>query len=55
VLLRLTRRANQAHIDIVVEITEPAPQKAAAGFSFCLQQCMPNRFQSAQLILLHFN
>jgi hypothetical protein len=53
-LWRLTRRANQAHIDIVAGIIEPAPRERQRVFFF-LRQCMQNRFQSAQLILLHFN
>jgi hypothetical protein len=34
VLLRLTRRANQAHIDIVTEIIEPAPRDRQRVFHF---------------------
>jgi hypothetical protein len=34
VLLRLTRRADQAHIDIVTEIIEPAPRDRQRVFHF---------------------
>jgi len=33
-LSRLTRRANQAHIDIVAKIIEPAPQDRQRVFIF---------------------
>jgi hypothetical protein len=53
-LLRLTRRANQAHIHIVAEIIKPAPQERQRVFSFYPAMCA-KLVQSDQLIFLHFN
>jgi hypothetical protein len=51
---RLTRRANQAHIHIVAEIIEPAPQERQRALLFSAA-IFAKSVQSSELILLHFN
>jgi hypothetical protein len=47
----LTRRANQAHIGMIADIVEPAPE-TAAGFS--VSNCRPGRFQFVETVSSNF-
>jgi hypothetical protein len=50
---RLTRRANQGHIDIIAEIVTPAPGNRQRFFLFTPDDWL-KKFQSVKAVALHF-
>jgi len=52
--LRLTRRANQGHIDIIANIVKPAPGNRQRVFRFPPDD-RPRQFQFVEAVSLHFS
>jgi hypothetical protein len=51
--LRLTRRANQGHIDIIADIVKPAPGNRQRAFH-CARRYPQRQFQIIEPVSLHF-